>query len=48
MLTKDDANVIRQIVKEELNPVNKKLSKLQKDLDTTINFFDTPLLSNSN
>jgi hypothetical protein len=48
MLTQDDASTIRQIVREEvsdqLKPVNKKLVKLQKDLDVTIKFFDRDII----
>lgn len=36
--------VVKKIVREELKPVNKKLNKIDKDLKTTINFFDNELL----
>lgn len=44
MLTKQDLNSIRVIVKDEIKteliPVRKDIKKLRKDLTSTINYFD--------
>ncbi len=44
MLTKKDINIIRQVVNEEivseLKPIRKKINKIDKKLDKTIDFFD--------
>jgi hypothetical protein len=48
MLTKKDLNLIKGIVKTEidssldvkLKPISKKLNKIEKTLDKTIDFFD--------
>jgi hypothetical protein len=44
MLTKKDINIIRQVVNEEIvsesKPIRKKINKIDKKLDKTIDFFD--------
>ena len=44
MLTKNDLRAIENIVdsrlKSELRPINKRLEKIDKKLDKTIDFFD--------
>lgn len=48
MLTKRDINLIRDVVKTEidssleikLKPINRRLNKIDKKLDKTIDFFD--------
>jgi len=51
-LTKQDLSAITNIVQKELKPVNgklssinKRLTKVEKDLKTTINFFDNEHLA---
>lgn len=52
-MTKQDLtqikDVVREVVKDEitkeLKPIHKKLNKLEKKIDTTINFFDHEVLS---
>lgn len=42
--TKEDLNAIRNLITQSLKPVNKKLNKLQKDLNIVINTFDKNII----
>jgi protein subunit release factor A len=44
LLKEEIGSEVRKVVQEELKPVNKKLNKIEKDLLTTISFFDSELL----
>lgn len=40
MLSNNDLGKIREVVKEELKPTNRKINKVQRTLDATIRVFD--------
>ncbi len=44
MLTNKDLTSIREIVKEEIKPLDRKINKVQKTLDTTITLFDRDIV----
>ena len=44
MLTKDDLNSIEKLLDKKIIPLDKKINKVQKTLDHTINFFDNEVL----
>jgi len=44
MLTKNDLDSIQTLIAQSLKPVNKKLNKLQKDLNIVINTFDKDII----
>jgi DNA anti-recombination protein RmuC len=43
-LTQDDLRAIQGVVKDELQPIKKGLSKIQKDITIIINTFDNEIL----
>lgn len=45
MLTKTDLQQIRGVVQEEISPLKKSLTKIEKKLDKTIDYFDNAHLS---
>ena len=55
MLTKNDLNQIRSIVKQEadisikreINPLKTKINKIDKKLDTTIKLFDSDIVDHA-
>jgi len=44
MLTKDDLTAIEGILEKKINPINKKLNKLQKDVNTIVRVFDSDII----
>lgn len=44
MLTHDDLIAIEGIMDKKIKPINLKLNKLQKDIDTVVRVFDSDIV----